>query len=186
MHDAILRRTDSPRALPVTNGLFEFACVAIAILVFLGIILLWPFGHAVEHPGFVVEVMRQYAWADSRDQRWAHLVTLILVVVMSAVAFAVSRSRLLQPAGRAPSPKIGMTTGVVATCIILIAYGTVVPGELMLVTSLFVAGWIALVMFAGQLGRGVVNGIALILLVGYVALLIVPGFLAAPIPLLSS
>ena len=79
-----------------------------------------------------------------------------------------------------------MTTGVVATCIILIAYGTVVPGELMLVTSLFVAGWIALVMFAGQLGRGVVNGIALILPVGYVALLIVPGFLAAPIPLLSS
>ena len=169
-----------------TSGALALCAAGAVIPFFLLGVWLLPLAHDTENAAFVIEVVRQYSWEGSSDQRWAYLATLILIAALCATASVLAAHRTIKHFNRVPLPKLRFSVAVIVSCVFVALYFVVLPSYLILVTALIVAGYIVVVMFAGQIERRSVNITMLLAIVVYLIALVVPGFFVRPIPSLVS
>lgn len=150
-------------------------------------LVLWEFPMA--KPGSVTllsaEFLREYGYSQgSYDQRSAHLSAVFAVAVLSAVGFIAANFRLVRGSGRA-GPTVNLWVCLVATLALYAVYRALVPGRFNTVALILAAAFFLFVILAPRVKQHSVEVFVLLLIGGYAAVLIVPGFTAWPIPLLQ-
>jgi hypothetical protein len=168
----------------ISSGALELGFSGAALLIFFVCIWLLPIDHDNANVAFVLEVIRQYGFAGSSDQRWAYLTTVILVLVLCSAATILTRRHVVKESGDLSAPKVSMSASILASCIIIAAYGTVMPLEPVVGATCIVASYVAAVMMAGRLSRPFVNALGLVAIALYLAILINPTVIASPISLM--
>ncbi len=168
------------------GGTLALGSAGTAILFFLLGVWLLPVAHDTENAAFVIEVVRQYSWEGSSNQRWAYLATLILIAAFCGAATLLAARHAIKRFNRVPSPKLGMTAAVLVSYVVVAFYYAVLPHDLIRLTALIVAGYAATVIFANRIARRPVSMAILLATAAYLAVLVVPGFFARPIPSLVS
>jgi hypothetical protein len=170
--------------LEISSGALELGFTGAALLIFLACIWLLPIGHDDANVAFVLEVIRQYGFAGSSDQRWAYLTTVTLVLVLCGAATILAQRHAVKKSRDLSVPKVGLNASILASCIVIAVYGTVLPLGPVVGATFIVAGYVAAVMMAGRLSRPIVNTMGLAAIAIYLAILINPTVVASPISLM--
>jgi hypothetical protein len=169
----------------LSNGALVLGLTGAAMLFFLLCIWLLPDTHDATNKEFVIEVVREYAWQGSTDQRWGYFATLILVASLCGATTIPTARRSVNRLDPVPSPRLGTTASVLLSFTLIAIYGTVLSSNLIRMTALIVALHIATVMIAGRIERRTANLVIMVAITAYVMALIIPGFFAAPISALA-
>lgn len=166
---------------------YSSSCFATAaMLLFLLFIGLLPADSTEWRRRWLSEVIQQYGFVGSDDQRQAHVITVVAVVVFSAISFLLSERAFSASQKLRFAPRLRA-----ATCIFLIALGLIV--YLFFVPS-FIVGWatgvailfLAIVIAAPRLPAATARHMAVAFVGAYIMVLIVPGLLVSPIPLMAA
>src|SRR6266850_3271698 len=92
---AISRRSGARDPILAIARHSNIGFTAAALLLFLLWIWVLPSGNSDARAQFLDEVLRQYGYVSSGDQRHAHLITLLTVAVFSAISVLLSRGSII-------------------------------------------------------------------------------------------
>jgi hypothetical protein len=173
------------RALRLPRQRLLIYFVAIVLAVFF--LVLWTF--PTNQPGSVTlltsEFLREYGYSlGSYDQRSAHRYAVIAVTVLSAFGFVAIKYRWVELSGRG-TPPANLWLCLLATLVVYLAYRSLVHSPFNAVALILAVGFFIFVVVASGLKRHSTEVFALLVIGGYAAVLIVPGLLVWPIPLLQ-
>jgi len=130
------------------------------------------------------EIIRQYEWVSSGDQRAAHLLTLAVVTLFSAVSFWLVRRKTIDIWHARIVQSWGVAGCLAVTVFGLLDYGFLLPFRSALLISLVAVLFLTFVILAPGLGARLVERALLVIIGLYFLVLIVPGLLVHPIPLM--
>jgi len=156
-----------------------------AMLLFLLCVWLLPVSVSTTGKQWLPEVVKLYGFVSSADQRWAHLIALVAVAVFSVISFTLGKRTGPSEEHLRLGRPIGAKASIVLAILGLVAYRFLVPA--------FIVGWAAalsilmllLVAWSPKVPVRTVERVSIGLIGAYVAVLIVPGLLVSPIPLLE-
>jgi hypothetical protein len=130
------------------------------------------------------EIIRQYEWVSSGDQRAAHLLTLIAVMASSGICFKLARHGVISVWSGGIVRNWGIAGCLTAVALWLFVYSFLLPLHSVLLTCLVLAFFLAFVISTPTLSAHRISR-AIMLFAGlYFLMLIVPGLLVRPIPLM--
>jgi hypothetical protein len=159
-----------------------------AVVMAVFFLVLWTF--PTDQPGSVTllssEFLREYGYAQgSYDQRSAHLYAVVATAILSVLAFVATSHHWIAASERR-IPPVNIWICLLATLLALALYQWLVPGWFNFVALVLSASFFLLLFIAPQLPPHTVEAFALLIIGGYIAVLIVPGLVTTPIPLLGS
>lgn len=131
------------------------------------------------------ELLKTYNWVGSYDQRMAHLLASVTIVILATIAFLSSRQGQLHIKPSQVLPPLRLWTCVVATVVIMLLYGHIVPQNIMRGALILIAAFFSFVVFAPYLTRASLRNVSLFVIGGYLSFVAIPGFLATPIPFIA-
>jgi hypothetical protein len=160
-----------------------FAVAAMTVFV-LGIWLM-PAGGPSGDGGFVAEFNRLYGYVSSDDQRRAHMLAILALVLCSAASFVIGTQRDFGTAVR-PFAPVGAGVSVIAAVIVLVSYRQLVPSYIVSGATVFCALFLLTVLYAPYLRSMHLERLAVGIIGAYFVILVVPGLVAKPIAFLVS
>jgi len=163
----------------------SYCLTAAATLLFLLCIWLLPADLSEGGRQWLSELIQQYGFVTSDDQRWAYVITVGAIAVFSAVSFFLSGRDVITQQKLDFVPRLGTATYILLTALGLGFYSLFVPG--------FIVGWaiavailfLATVLAAPRLRMLAVDHIAIAMIGAYLVVLTVPGMFVNPIPLME-
>ena len=158
---------------------------AAALLLFVLCIGLLPAGTSEAGNQLVREQVQQYGFVPSGDQRRAHLVALIAVAVFSAISFLHGRRGGVTGQKLRLVPRFGAAACILLAALGLIGYLFLVPGLVVGCAAAAAISFLLFVIAAPHLRAPALERAVIALIGGYLAVLIVPGLLVHPIPLME-
>ncbi len=156
---------------------------AVTIIAFFVVMLVFPADDG-RPTRWLSEVLRQYSLVASGDQRKAHLMAVALTAAFSILAFAMARHRpLMQTQLRWPEFNLPIAGALVVIGLTGYAFG--LPRWLTFYACIVATGPLLLIVAATYINVNLANAVITCLIGAYVAILIVPGFIARPIVLME-
>jgi hypothetical protein len=157
-----------------------------AMLIFFLCLAVIPVDESTRLDLFVAEVVREYQFTGSNDQLTAHILTLAAVAIFSGIAFILARRGSLGLLDR-PSPwNPRMLVSAAFFILGLTIYSFWLPHPLRNGAAIVFTLFALFVVVAPYLSVRAIDLVTTGLIGAYVALLIVPGFLVNPIPLMAA
>lgn len=158
-------------------------CFTVAVLaVFGAAFLVFPTVAPGSKPELTTELMREYGFVGSYDQRSAYVLSFITIVILSTASFFIAQRRLVQTAQRLAVPAINIWICVLITIVGLLVYGALVPNWIVGYATILAAGFFCFVFWAPYIRRHTVEFVTLLLIGAYLSIVVVPGLLISPIP----
>jgi hypothetical protein len=163
-----------------------FLAAAAVLIFFFGLAFI-PIDRSPATSQFVSEAVRQYQFTPSNDQRAAHAYTLLAVAIFSIVAFVLARrGRRFAPSDESICWKLRAPTSAGFIAVGLALYGFLVPHWVIIDATLLTVGFALFVVVAPSLPVRAIDFVIIGAIGAYLAILIVPGFLVDPIPLMAA
>lgn len=159
----------------------ELFSAAIA-LIFLACVWLIPSDVSSGKKQWIAEVVQEYGFASSDDQRLAHLVAVVAVAIFSLLLFLLSQRGAVTDRGARIMPGVDVRTGAFLLFGGFVTYSFLVPAAMVLRAAIFMLFVLVLLCMAGYFRRGLIERISIAFVGAYLAVLIVPGLLVRPIP----
>lgn len=156
------------------------------MLLFLFCIWLLPSSNSAGPAAFVAELIRLYGYEGSDDQRRAHLVAVLAVVVFSGISFLLSRNGTFAGREANAGPRLGIAAGLVLAAVWFVSYRYVAMKIVVVGGGVLCILFLLLAAFAARLQSSVVERVAAALIGAYVVVLTVPGLFVSPIPFLAT
>lgn len=158
---------------------------AVTVVTFLIFIWILP-AEDNGHTSWTTEILRQYSLVASGDQRKAYLIAVILTVALATIALVMNRRHVFGTSASFQGAKLSIGVSITFVVLALAAYALIVPRWLTEWASLIAAGSFLIVVVAPYINVPTIERAAFVLVGAYLAILIVPGFLARPITLIES
>jgi hypothetical protein len=157
-----------------------------AMLVFLLGVWLLPVDNSAGASGFVAEFIRLYGYVGSDDQRRAHQLAVLAILIFSVASFI--RGARGEWVGRQPhaGPPLGIVSCVILATVWIVAYRFVALAPVIHGAAVLCILFLLFTVLAPRLQVVQVERAVAALIGAYVVLLIAPGLLVSPIAYLVS
>jgi hypothetical protein len=130
------------------------------------------------------EIIRQYEWVSSSDQRAAHVLTLAIVAIFSGICFRLTRRKAIHVWQSNILPNWNIFECFTVVVFGLLTYSFLLPFHSVLEASAVALLFLLFVISAPKLGARLTER-AIVVFVGlYFLALVIPGLLVRPIPLM--
>lgn len=163
-----------------------FVFTVAAMLIFFFFLATIPVDESTRFKLFVAETVREYQFTGSNDQLAAHALALAAVAIFSGAAFILARYRLIGILDRTSPWKLRTLASIAFFILGLVVYFFWLPRWLSADAAILFALFALFVVSAPYLSVRAINLVTTGLIGAYVAVLIVPGFLVDPIPLMAA
>jgi hypothetical protein len=169
--------------------IFEFArrnssvCFAgAAMLLFLSFLWLLPAATSGGERQWLSEVIREYKFTSSDDQRWAYLIAVVAVAMFSAISFLLGGRGTVSSYRLRIVPKLSAIACLALAALGLFCYRFLVPASNVSDAAAIVGLFLVFVFVSNRLSASLIERTSIALVGAYLAILIVPGLLVRPIP----
>jgi hypothetical protein len=183
----------SLRAKSISNLIVRFAgdhlsacSSALCLMVFFLCIWLVPINPSETSTQFVAEAVRQFGFTGSKDQRIAHLLTVIAAASFSAAAFVLARYRTVQIGDRRFFPRLGAVGCIVLATIGLLSYLILVQAWLVMLAAAVLVCLFVFALKGPALRVDLIDRVGSAVIGAYLALLVIPGLFVQPLPLMAA
>lgn len=158
---------------------------AIFILIFFLVFLALPAVAPGAKPLLVSELLQQYELTGSYDQRTAFSVSVLALVVLSVGAFLIGKRGYIVPTGTSAVPTLNGWIAFIATIAGLWLYTLLIQKWIVAGAALMAFAFFLFAAFGRRIGRRPLELLLVCLIGAYLAVVIVPGLLVWPIPLIA-
>ena len=152
------------------------------MLLFLFSLWLLPAAASGGERQWLSEVIREYKFTSSDDQRWAHLIAVVAVAMFSAVSFWLGSRGAVSGYSLRVAPKLGAIACLALAALGLACYRFLVPAANVRDAAVVAALFLVFVFASNRLSASLIERTSIALVGAYLAILIVPGLLVRPIP----
>jgi hypothetical protein len=129
-----------------------------------------------------IEVIRQYEWVSSSDQRAAHAFTLVAVALFGGLSFQLARRGAAESWPKPPVPPLSLNRCIILSVIGFLFYFFNLPFHFTESAAALAVAFFTFAVVGPRLKPRLINQAILLLIAIYVACLALPGFLTRPIP----
>ena len=130
------------------------------------------------------EIIRQYEWVSSGDQRAAHVLTLAIVAIFAGVCFKLAQLGAIHVWRRPVVSSWGVIQCVTVAILGLIIYCFILSFSFVLQTTVVSVLFLSFVMSAPQIDQRLTRRAMMAIIALYFLALVVPGLIVHPIPLM--
>lgn len=159
-----------------------------AIFISVFFLIFWTFPTAA--PGsklmLVSELLRQYDMTGSYDQRSAFTFSVLAIFVLSVAAFFVGKRGLVAATHASVLPSANIWMALLVTVAGLSIYALLIPGWMVTCSAVTASAFFLFVVFGRNIGRRPIEFLLLLIIGAYLSMVVVPGLLVWPIPILVS
>jgi len=130
------------------------------------------------------EVIRQYEWVSSSDQRAAHVLTLAVVAIFAGICFKLAQRGTIDAWHQSVASSWGITTCITVTALGLISYRLILPYSTILPAAAISVLFLVIAITASRVDQRLTNRAMVVSIAIYFLALVVPGMVVHPIPLM--
>jgi len=154
------------------------------MMLFLVAIWILPADASLGQRVWLSEVIQEYRFASSDDQRWAHVIAVVAVFVFSVVSLLFGRRGTFREQSFRFLPSLGLTASVALTMLVVVVYRVLVPIPDVAHATTLIVIFAFLVLATHSAPSRLIEHATIAAIGAYLAILIAPGLFVRPIPIL--